>query len=208
MYRCVATSVAGFVQQMAVCYVRHGYWFYVTGEIPAHKDPEKTDRKIIEQYEIGISKWARARRKKSGGANLHYLRFERFYVIIATHGIHPFFEAEARRLKDIREIPIRFHGYSIGYRRQWGNGAWHPSVRIDLDRYRELKAYFESIAAHRSVENLCAEFRALRFEPYAPVKNQLFMILRRVNRARSAGGFEPVPSAVVQYPRTSVRAFG
>ena len=208
MYRCVATSVAGFIQQLAVCYVRHGYWFYVSGEFPAHKVPEKTDRKLIEQYEIGISKWARARRKKAGGANLHYLRFDRFYVIIATHGIHPFFEAEAKRLKDIRETPIQFAGYAIGYRRQHGGACWHPSVRISMDHYRELKDYFEDIAVHRSVENLCLEFQALRLETYAPVRNQLFMILRAINRRRKAAGFEPVPPSVLRWRRLSVRTFG
>ncbi len=30
-YRCVAGSVAGFVQQLASCYLPHGYWFYVSG---------------------------------------------------------------------------------------------------------------------------------------------------------------------------------
>ena len=32
-YRCVATSVAGFVQQLAVAYVANGYWFDVTGRV-------------------------------------------------------------------------------------------------------------------------------------------------------------------------------
>ena len=48
-YRCVATSVAGFVQQLAVAYVAHGYWFYVTGWIPQGKPPEAIDRKLIER---------------------------------------------------------------------------------------------------------------------------------------------------------------
>src|SRR5512139_1638962 len=72
-YRCVATSVEGFVQQLAVAYVQHGYWFYVAGWIPGRKDAEAVDRKLIDQYGIGISKWARARRKQQGLANLHYL---------------------------------------------------------------------------------------------------------------------------------------
>ena len=42
-YRCVATSVAGFIQQLAVGYVARGYYFYVTGRIPDHKDPAHTD---------------------------------------------------------------------------------------------------------------------------------------------------------------------
>jgi hypothetical protein len=145
-YRCEATSLAGFVQQLAVAYLANGYWFYVTGEIPAHKDPAKTDRKIIEQYGIGISKWARARRKKAGCANVQYLRLGHFYVILATRGKHSFFEREQRRLKDVRETPIKVGGYSISYRRARGGRSWHPSVRIQRDRYIELRAYFEALA--------------------------------------------------------------
>ena len=85
-YRCVAASVAGFVQQLAVCYVARGYYYYVTGRIPDSKDPTKTDEKILEQYGISVSKWVRARRKRSGLANVQYLRYGDFFVIIANHG--------------------------------------------------------------------------------------------------------------------------
>lgn len=207
MYQCVATSVAGFVQQLAVGYVTHGYYFFVTGEIPAHKDPTKTDRKIIEQYGIDISKWGRMRRKKSGEASLQYLRFGHFFVLIATHGDHPFFDVEAKRLKDMRESPLRFHGYSISCRRGWRKEEFHASVRIDLDRYLKLKAHFEDISVHRSVENLTAEFLALPFEPYAPLKNQLFVILRAVNRKRLTAGLEPVPNSAIRRFRKSKRVF-
>ena len=61
MYRCVATSIEGFVQQLAVGYVTHGYWFYVSGWIPEGKDPLKTDAKLIERYGIDVSKWTRCR---------------------------------------------------------------------------------------------------------------------------------------------------
>src|SRR5437867_11959690 len=106
VYRCVATSVAGFVQQLAVAYISKCYYFYVTGVIPAHKDPAKTDRKILDAYGIAVSKWTRVRRKKESLANVHYLRHGRFYVIIASDGFHEFFAAEASRLHDIRRRPI------------------------------------------------------------------------------------------------------
>src|SRR5262249_30215594 len=57
-YHCEATSIPGFVQQLAVCYLRHGYYFYVSGCIPAGKDPCDVDRKLIERYGIDLSKWA------------------------------------------------------------------------------------------------------------------------------------------------------
>ncbi len=90
-YRCVAASVEGFVQQLAVAYVTHGYWFYVRGEIPERKDPAAVDQKLIERYGIAISKWARARRKRQGLANMQYLRHERTFVLLATKGQHEFF---------------------------------------------------------------------------------------------------------------------
>lgn len=202
-YRCEATSLAGFVQQLAVSYLANGYLFYVTGEIPIQKDPVKTDRKIIEQYGIGISKWGRARRKKAGRANLQYLRLGRFYAILATHGEHEFFEREKSRLKDARETPIKIGGYAISYRRARGGRTWHPSVRIDRDRYRELKARLEELAVHRSVENLVEEFRALGFEPYAPVRTQLAVILRSMNRRRSVAGLDAIPTSVLPVKRKS-----
>ena len=42
-YRCVASTVDGFLQQLAVAYITHGYWFYVVGEIPEGKDPVTVD---------------------------------------------------------------------------------------------------------------------------------------------------------------------
>ena len=105
-YRCVARSAAGFVQQLAVAYVTHGYWFYVTGHIPEHKDPALTDRKLIERYGIDVSKWTRARRKRDGLANVQYLRYGRFFILLATHGEHPFFAEEEEQIRDIRRTPL------------------------------------------------------------------------------------------------------
>ena len=90
-YRCEATSVAGFVQQLAVSYIGRGYFFYVRGEIPEKKDPRVVDENITGKYGIAIGKKARALRKASGLANIQYLRFERSFVLLATHGRHPVF---------------------------------------------------------------------------------------------------------------------
>ena len=127
-YRCVATSVEGFVQQLAVAYVTHGYWFYVAGEIPEGKDPAAVDRKIVERYGIAISKWARARRKRQVLANLQYLRYERTFVLVATKGRHDFFERESGSVRDIRRVPIKFAGYSIGWRT--GGGCGRDTTRF------------------------------------------------------------------------------
>lgn len=206
-YRCVATSVAGFVQQLAVAYVAHGYYFYVAGVIPEHKDPAKTDEKILRQYGIAVSRWTRSRRKRAGEANVQYLRHGQFYVIIANHGEHPFFEAEGKRVKDIRKAPVLFMGYSIGCRRERGGGKYHASVRISREDFRRLKAHFERLAVKESVEDLAADLHGLPFEPYAPVRDQLRRILRAVNRRRRLAAFELVPREALRLRRAPVRPF-
>ncbi len=206
-YQCVATSVAGFVQQIAVNYVARGYYFYVTGIIPEGKDPAKTDAKIIGQYGIDISKWARARRRKGGPANVQYLRHDRFYVIIATHGEHPFFAAEGKQIRNIRKQPLRFYSYAIGVGRSRLDRSLHVSVRIQRGVFRELLGKFKHIAVQRTVEELCRELRALPFEPYAPVRDQFRIILRAVNRARKTAGLELVPWNVLRLYRKPVHVF-
>lgn len=83
-YRHEATSVEGFVQQIACCYLPHGFWWYVAGRIPTTKDPVVVDRKLMERYGVLLSKRMRARRKELGLANVHYLRYERFFVLLAS----------------------------------------------------------------------------------------------------------------------------
>lgn len=201
MYRFEATSVEGFVQQLAVSYLGHGYWFYVMGEVPEGKDPRLVDKKLVERYQIDLSKWARARRKRAGLANLQYLRFDRVFLLLATHGSHTFFLEEASSIRDARKTPIRFRGYSISYR------GGHPHVRIDQEEYKRLKAYFQDIALRRSVERLESELARLPFEPYSPVRRQLLAVLRAINRERKRAGFPPVPNSCFRFIRRICRPF-
>src|SRR5262245_22370663 len=189
-YRCEATSVEGFVQQLASNYLPHGYWFYVTGSVPETKEPRSVDRKLIEKYGIGISRQSRARRKASGMANLHYLRFERLFVLLATHGHHQFFEEEEDCIRDVRRIPIQFHGYSVTVKKGQfllkhspdeapiPDGRYRVRVQIGCERYRELKTYFLDMATRHSVERLGRELWGIPFEPYAPVRRQMLNVLR------------------------------
>lgn len=112
-YRFKAASVEGFVQQLAISYIGHGYWFYVSGVVPERKNPRRVDEKLLEQYDAGLSKWARARRKHAGLANVHYIRHGRFFVLIASRGEHRLFEDEPLH-KYVHPDPIRFGGYGIG----------------------------------------------------------------------------------------------
>ena len=212
-YRAVATSVEGFVQQIACCYLRHGYWFYVTGRIPDGKDPLTIDAKLIEKYGIGVSESTRARRKKVGHANLQYLRFERFFVILATKGQHRFFENEAAQIRDIRRVPLKFAGYSISYRRggRTRDGgkdpSWHAHVKIERRQQLELIAHLSELAKRRKPDSVVQAIYNLPLEPYAPIRRQLLVLLRSVNRQRQELGYAPLPIELLPLRRRVVRPF-
>ena len=86
IYRYLATSPEGFVQQLATCYLTHGYYFFVQGVVPPGKDPRQVDRKLLEKYEIALTSAQRYYRKRQGLASIHYLRYEYHWIMVATHG--------------------------------------------------------------------------------------------------------------------------
>jgi hypothetical protein len=218
-YRCEATTVEGFVQQLACCYLPHGYWFYVSGWVPAGKDPRAVDQKLQEKYGIAISRQTRARRKLAGLANLHYLRHGRLFVLLATHGKHCYFEEEGERVRDIRRLPLHFAGYSITYKQgdfKAGTGSdepaepddkWHSRVQIGQEAYRDLKAYFLERAVRTPAEVLGRELYTVPFEPYARVRQQMLNVLRLLNDARRRAGDESLPPTVLRYQRRIVKPF-
>jgi hypothetical protein len=213
-YRSEVVSVTGFVQQIACSFLRHGYWWYVTGCIPAGKDVRSVDRKLIEKYGIAMSESTRARRKQLGFANLQYIRHERYFAILATKGKHRFFEEEAVGIRDIRRVPLQFRGYSISYRRggRTRDGEidqrWHSHVEIERGRFLEVKAHFLHLAVHRSTENLAMAFYNFPYEPYAPVRRQLLILFRQVNVVRRQAGFQLLPIEVLPLRRRIVKPYG
>ena len=214
-YRAEATRIEGFVQQIACCYLRHGYWFYVTGTIPSHKNPAAVDAKLVSKYGIAVSESTRARRKRAGIANLQYLRHDRFFVLMATKGRHPFFEEERERIRDIsRPPPIRYGGYSIGYRRGGRTRAgepdprWHSHVEIEREVYLDLQATFLDLALRERAEQLALRFYELPFERYAPIRRQLLRLLGLVNRVRKQAGLSQIPHEVLCLRRRPVKPFG
>ena len=201
MYRCDATSVSGFIQQLAVQLLTSGYVLYVPGTIPEKKEPAITDRNIITRYGLEISKATRCRRRKQGIASVHYLRHGRFFLLLATEGAHPFLEAESRSLKDARKSPIRFAGYSVSLR------DGHAHVRIEEDTYRAIRQELVSLALYRSAATLERKIKALPFEPYAPVRLQLSRLVDLVNRKRRTAGLAPLSRRCVKVRRKSVKPF-
>jgi hypothetical protein len=205
VYRCEAASIEGFIQQLAVSYVGNGYWFYVAGSVPEGKDPRIVDAKLIKKYEIDVSKWTRARRKRLGLASVQYLRFGRFFVLLASGGEHPFFREELS-IRDIRRFPIRFAGYSVSFRKG-RDEKWHPSVRIDALEFRHVKGELLARSLNGSVEELTARIWALGYAPYAPVRDQYRILVRAVNKKRRLAALEDVPKDAIPRKRRVVAPF-
>ena len=63
---------------------------------------------------------------------MQYIPHERFFMLMATHGDHRFFEGESSRIRDARRVPIKFAGYSMSFR------GGRSSVRIDKYEYQSL----------------------------------------------------------------------
>ena len=215
-YKCEATTLDGFIQQLAVAYIARRYFFYVTGDVPKRLTSEEHDRRLLEKFEVAQSKWSRYRRRKRNGsdgrplANVQYIRYRSFWVLLATGGSHRFFEEHGTpednptgnaQFRDVRQAPICYGGYSIGWRER-------TSVRLSATAYRDLKSYFLRLATSSPGTKLLEqEFWRFPFEPYGGVIRQVLSIHRTVNRARKTAGLREVPRECLRLKRRVVRPF-
>lgn len=218
-YKYEVTSLVGYLQRVATHLLPKGYYFFVQGTLPKGKDPSALDAKLIAKYDVGKTEGARRWRKSQGLGNVQYVRFERSWILLATHGDHPIREGEGDNLKDARRRPIRIGDYALYVKR--GNylkkisqdeaaspdGKWRVRVLIAREPYRELCAYFLSIACHRRANTLAEALYALPYEPYAPVRKQLLKLLRLINSKRQAAGYSKIPPTCLRFKREIVRAF-
>lgn len=205
-YRYEVTSIAGFIQQLAVGYCAKGYRYYVVGKIPEGKDPREVCERLIRKYDIDLQglkapRAARFRRKKRGLSNLQLLLYGHTFVLIATPGIHLFFEREGKVIRTNESHPIKVFGYAVSFI----NGRVH--VRISRTAFHRLKATFLKRALRLGKDDLELTFRRIPYQPYAPVRSQLFVIFRAVNRKRRERGLAELSRTCVPQYRRRVRPF-
>jgi hypothetical protein len=70
-----------------------------------------------------------------------------------------------------------------------------------------LKAKFAERSTSDSVVELYRAFNGLPFEPYAPIRCQLQVLLRAVNRRRALAGLDKVPMDALRLHRKPLRPF-
>ncbi len=199
-YPCVATSPAAFVRQLAASYLPHGYRLYVCGHVPDRLAgcPWELDQRMIEKYEINLSKATRSKRRREGVASVRYIRYGRFWMLLSTHGRHRFFD-EHRKVRNVGRTPVSFHGYEIRVVEE------RPRVRIERLEYRRLNGLLLGVCTrprYRGVEEMAAVIRrAVNFDPYREVIAQYVRLMRQVNRRRRSQGVANVPLEMVKLRR-------
>ncbi len=218
-YKYEVTSLTGYLQRIATHLLPKGYYFFVQGTLAEGKDPAVLDAKLLAKYDVAKTEGARRWRKSQGLGNVQYVRFKSSWILLATHGDHAIRESEGKSLKDVRRAPIRVGDYAVWVKR--GNflkrfageenatpdGKWRVRVLIAREPYRELCAYFLSIACHRRADALAEELAALPYEPYAPVRKQLLKLLRLINSKRQTSGYSKIAASCLRLRRTIVRSF-
>lgn len=202
----IAPNIDAFLAQV-VRLAGNGYYFYFRGELKPGKDPHKLDHKLVREWQLDQPYWKREKRRRGAAPSIWYLRYERHYLLLATHGRtedgqdHRFFEEYESTLKDIRKQAIYFCGYSIRYPISKENGRRRINVRLDKPTYEQLRDTLCLKAIryrYRDRAAIEAEFASLPFQPYRDVGRQLRTILREVNRRRCRYvGFQPARMSCV-----------
>ena len=213
-YRCIASSPEGLVQQVAVSYLRHGYWWYVTGRIPNGKDPESVDRKLIGEIRDRPNR-PPTRLPQETWSRQHAIHPLRQLVPAPRHGRpslvqttrtkpHPRLPSSSDQVRRVfNQLPPRWRHTN----RAAASPNGTPVSASILGTYRELKAFFLNRACHRSVENLASDFARVPYARFAPVRRQLLTIQRSVNSARARVGHEPIPHSVLKLRRKILQPF-
>lgn len=199
MPRYIAPSLGWFLRKVAIDYVRYGYMRYALRTIPEGKatDDElrRIDEKVIRTYRVTYHRTTRARRRAKGQANVAYVRYRRWFVLLSTEGDHESDEFTRNAPKDIREDPFHFCGYVVSLK----NGRVH--VAMTRRRMERLEKIADTIALHREPK-VAAFFLNISHSIHFPgVVRQKLKLLRVINKKRRRAGLARI-SWTIPDPRS------
>jgi hypothetical protein len=96
-------------------------------------------------------------------------------------------------------------GYAVRRTYSVREKRWKVFVRLDRETYLNLRAQMLDLAVragYRNPDTLEQEFRQLRWQPYEPVRRQLVVIVKAVNRKRRYAGLRQIRLSCVPTMRT------
>ena len=185
MYPCVAASPQAFIDQLAYAYIVHGYRFYVTGVVPGRLTPHELDDRLIGKFGLDISRDRRSSHRAAGDGSIHYLRYDRFWVLISTPAINgnPFFTENTEPKTgehlwhDVWTRAIMFHGYAIRA------PAGKLLIKVERHEFKRLKNELLELAKVVPVERLTTILKQrFRYEQYPGVQEQLYHLVKCLNQ--------------------------
>lgn len=174
MYNAEAKTSAEIIRRLTKYYLPYGYYFFKVSTIPAHKDVTKVDRNIIEKYGLSISRTTRARQKEKGVARVQYLRYEHQVFLIATEGVHHFFDDKS--VRDCRHTPLPVWYYWITATKN----RYHVSVCPES--YQAVREKLYRLIENGQEMSAIEEVNALPWLNYPGVQKQKRRLIQELHR--------------------------
>ncbi|BAY08177.1 hypothetical protein [Calothrix sp. NIES-2098] len=176
-------SLGGLLRKVAIDYLRYGYTRYAVRTIPAHKNAEHIDEKILRAYNVTFCRTTRLRRAKQGNANVVYIRFHHRFILLATEGTHDAFNAIDSL--DFRSKPLLIDGYTIGIK------GGTPCVMIAPRRYKMIRSHLQAIALFNEAR-VTEYLRNISPFSFPGIVRQKRRLLCEVNRKRKRAGLSTI----------------
>lgn len=197
--RWVAGGLGDFLRKIAYDYARYGYYFYAIREIPEGKELDVVDEKLLSTYGVTYQHMRRKRRGEKGFANVAYIRYGRWFVLLGTEGQHEAFGRICR--KDLRQEPLYFGGYTVGFHET------KIAVRVSPRRWKRIREVAKRISLHHEgkVHHFFHEWLNRKVAPFSfpGVTEQKKQLLQEVNKKRKVAGLPEIPPLVRRaYNRT------
>jgi hypothetical protein len=167
------------------------YPYFATGTIPAGKDKQAVDEKLIELYQTELDRVERQKRRRNGLSNARYLRCRHTWVLLVTKGMGSIWDAEP--LKDMRETELIAFDYSIKLLSRSGK-RYDVQTKISNEVWEEHERLILANALRRSTSSLEAFFvlRAGNYTrtPFRGSMGQITRLFDEINRRRKSAGLE------------------
>ena len=208
MYPCVAASRQAFIDQLAYAYIAYGYRFYVTGVVPERLTSGELDARLIEKFGLDISRDRRSSQRAAGDGSIHYLRHDRFWVLISTparNGNQFFTENTEPRTgdhlwHDVWTRAISIHGYAI--RAPVGKLL----IKVERHEFKRLKSELLELAKFVPAERLTTILKQrFRYEQYPGVQEQLYGLVATLNQRPKRSGLGRIEFTQLKCGRKIVR---
>ena len=196
-----------FMLQQIIYLVSKGYTYYSTGEIPINKSNKarSIDKKIIDKYNVNLSKYQRTRRKQKKLANFYYLRWKNQFVILHTKGNideSVIIDDEFYNLNDYRKGDSKFKiivGKELIVNIVMKEGK--PTVVLDKSTYKDIKTELDELVKNKQIGKLYKRFNMLNYIPaWSGIVKQKFLLQEEIFRAAKKYGLNTKKKNQIKYP--------